>query len=158
METFFFFFLIFSSVFCISSLQHTPATLHPDPTPRMPSDEEWHVLWQLLIQIGLRDRRSQVFGLKLHPCPLVNEIPPDSLNCVLILHSGDGGTNKCFTIFMLWTLKHFVFITKICYKNVHKIQHQSKSYISILLIIFFYYNAALFYGKHTLYMIYFKYI
>ncbi len=39
----------------------------------------------ILMQCRLRDRRSRLFSLGLRPCPLRTEIPPDSLNLLIML-------------------------------------------------------------------------
>lgn len=44
----------------------------------------------LLRQYRLRDRRSRLFDLDLHPCPLCTHIPPGSLNLLHILCTVDG--------------------------------------------------------------------
>ncbi len=38
------------------------------------------------MQCRLRDRRSRLFSLGLRPCPLRTEIPPDSLNLLIVMH------------------------------------------------------------------------
>ncbi len=42
------------------------------------------------MQCRLRDRRSRLFSLGLRPCPLRTEIPPDSLNLLIMLCTVEG--------------------------------------------------------------------
>ncbi len=46
------------------------------------------------MQCRLRDRRSWLFSLGLRPCPLRTEIPPDSLNLLIMLCTVEGEISK----------------------------------------------------------------
>ncbi len=52
----------------------------------------------------LRDRRSRLFSLGLRPCPLRTEIPPDSLNLLIMLCTVEGEISKSLPIFLWGTL------------------------------------------------------
>ncbi len=56
------------------------------------------------MQCRLRDRRSRLFSLGLHPCPLRTEIPPDSLNLLIMLCTVEGEISKSLPIFLWGTL------------------------------------------------------
>ncbi len=56
------------------------------------------------MQCRLRDRRSRLFSLGLRPCPLRTEIPPDSLNLLIMLCTVEGEISKSLSIFLWGTL------------------------------------------------------
>ncbi len=56
------------------------------------------------MQCRLRDRRSRLFSLGLRPCPLRTEIPPDSLNLLIMLCTVEGEISKSLPIFLWGTL------------------------------------------------------
>ncbi len=56
------------------------------------------------MQCRLRDRRSRFFSLGLRPCPLRTEIPPDSLNLLIMLCTVEGEISKSLPIFLWGTL------------------------------------------------------
>ncbi len=56
------------------------------------------------MQCRLRDRRSRLFSLGLRPCPLCTEIPPDSLNLLIMLCTVEGEISKSLPIFLWGTL------------------------------------------------------
>ncbi len=60
--------------------------------------------WRFLMQCRLRDRRSLLFSLGLRPCPLRTEIPPDSLNLLIMLCTVEGEISKSLPIFLWGTL------------------------------------------------------
>ncbi len=64
------------------------------------------------MQCRLRDRRSRLFSLGLRPCPLRTEIPPDSLNLLIMLCTVEGEISKSFPSFLWGTL--FLNISIIC--------------------------------------------
>ena len=64
------------------------------------------------MQCHLRDRRSRLFSLVLHTCPLDTEIPPDSLNLLIMLGTVKGEISKSLPIFLWETL--FLNISIIC--------------------------------------------
>ncbi len=50
------------------------------------------------MQCRLRDRRSRLFSLGLRPCPLRTEIPPDSLNLLIMLCTVEGEISKSYLV------------------------------------------------------------
>ncbi len=71
------------------------------------------------MQCRLRDRRSRLFSLGLRPCPLRTEIPPDSLNLLIMLCTVEGEISKSLPIF-LWgniVFKHSIIFSRICWQT-----------------------------------------
>ncbi len=69
--------------------------------------------------IRLRDRRSRLFSLGLHPCPLRTEIPPDSLNLIIMLCTVEGEISKSLPIFLWGTLflNISIIFSRICWQT-----------------------------------------
>src|SRR4029434_10200670 len=70
------------------------------------------------MQCRLRDRRSRLFSLGFCPCPLRTEIPPDSLNLLIMLCTLEGEISKSLPIFLGDTLFLNISITcsRICWQ------------------------------------------
>ncbi len=58
----------------------------------------------ILDAVPLRDQRSRLFSLGLRPCPLRTEIPPDSLNLLIMLCTVEGEISKSLPVFLWGTL------------------------------------------------------
>ncbi len=71
------------------------------------------------MQCRLRDRRSRLFSLGLHPCPLRTEIPPDSLNLLIMLCTVEGEISKSLPIFLWGTLflNISIIFSRICWQT-----------------------------------------
>ncbi len=71
------------------------------------------------MQCRLRDRRSRLFSLGLRPCPLRTEIPPDSLNLLIILCTVEGEISKSLPIFLWGTLflNISIIFSRICWQT-----------------------------------------
>ncbi len=71
------------------------------------------------MQCRLRDRRSRLFSLGLRPCPLRTEIPPDSLNLLIMLCAVEGEISKSLTIFLWGTLflNISIIFSRICWQT-----------------------------------------
>ncbi len=71
------------------------------------------------MQCRLRDRRSRLFSLGLHPCPLHTEIPPDSLNLLIMLCTVEGEISKSLPIFLWGTLflNISIIFSRICWQT-----------------------------------------
>ncbi len=71
------------------------------------------------MQCRLRDRRSRLFSLGLRPCPLRNEIPPDSLNLLIMLCTVEGEISKSLPIFLWGTLflNISIIFSRICWQT-----------------------------------------
>ncbi len=71
------------------------------------------------MQCRLRDRRSQLFSLGLRPCPLCTEIPPDSLNLLIMLCTVEGEISKSLPIFLWGTLflNISIIFSRICWQT-----------------------------------------
>ncbi len=69
--------------------------------------------------IRLRDRRSRLFSLGLCPCPLRTEIPPDSLNLLIMLCTVEGEISKSLPIFLWGTLflNISIIFSRICWQT-----------------------------------------
>ncbi len=69
--------------------------------------------------IRLRDRRSRLFSLGLRPCPLHTEIPPDSLNLLIMLCTVEGEISKSLPIFLWGTLflNISIIFSRICWQT-----------------------------------------
>ncbi len=67
----------------------------------------------------LRDRRSRLFSLGLRPCPLRTEIPPDSLNLLIMLCTVEGEISKSLPIFLWGTLflNISIIFSRICWQT-----------------------------------------
>ncbi len=70
------------------------------------------------MQCRLRDRRSRLFSLGLRPCPLRTEIPPDSLNLLIMLCTVEGEISKSLPIFLWGTLflNISIIFSRICWQ------------------------------------------
>ncbi len=75
--------------------------------------------WRFLMQCRLRDRRSRLFSLGLRPCPLRTEIPPDSLNLLIMLCTVEGEISKSLPIFLWGTLflNISIIFSRICWQT-----------------------------------------
>ncbi len=71
------------------------------------------------MQCRLRDRRSRLFSLGLRPCPLRTEIPPDSLNLLIMLCTVEGEISKSLPIFLWGTLflNISIIFSRICWQT-----------------------------------------
>ncbi len=71
------------------------------------------------MQCRLRDRRSRLFSLGLRPCPLCTEIPPDSLNLLVMLCTVEGEISKSLPIFLWGTLflNISIIFSRICWQT-----------------------------------------
>ncbi len=71
------------------------------------------------MQCRLRDRRSRLFSLGLRPCPLRTEIPPDSLNLLIMLCTVEGEISKSLPIFLWGTLflNISIILSRICWQT-----------------------------------------
>ncbi len=71
------------------------------------------------MQCRLRDRRSRLFSLGLHPCPLRTEIPPDSLNLLIMWCTVEGEISKSLPIFLWGTLflNISIIFSRICWQT-----------------------------------------
>ncbi len=71
------------------------------------------------MQCRLRDRRSRLFSLGLRPCPLRTEIPPDSLNLLIMLCTVEGEISKSLLIFLWGTLflNISIIFSRICWQT-----------------------------------------
>ncbi len=71
------------------------------------------------MQCRLRDRRSRLFSLGLRPCPLRTEIPPDSLNLLIMLCTVEGEISKSLPIFLWVTLllNISIIFSRICWQT-----------------------------------------
>ncbi len=71
------------------------------------------------MQCRLRDRRSRLFSLGLRPCPLHTEIPPDSLNLLIMLCTVEGEISKSLPIFLWGTLflNISIIFSRICWQT-----------------------------------------
>ncbi len=71
------------------------------------------------MQCRLRDRRSRLFSLGLRPCPLRTEIPPDSLNLLIMLCTVEGEISKYLPIFLWGTLflNISIIFSRICWQT-----------------------------------------
>ncbi len=71
------------------------------------------------MQCRLRDRRSRLFSLGLRPCPLRTEIPPDSLNLLIMLCIVEGEISKSLPIFLWGTLflNISIIFSRICWQT-----------------------------------------
>ncbi len=71
------------------------------------------------MQCRLRDRRSRLFSLGLRPCPLRTEIPPDSLNFLIMLCTVEGEISKSLPIFLWGTLflNISIIFSRICWQT-----------------------------------------
>ncbi len=71
------------------------------------------------MQCRLRDRRSRLFILGLRPCPLRTEIPPDSLNLLIMLCTVEGEISKSLPIFLWGTLflNISIIFSRICWQT-----------------------------------------
>ncbi len=71
------------------------------------------------MQCRLRDRRSWLFSLGLRPCPLHTEIPPDSLNLLIMLCTVEGEISKSLPIFLWGTLflNISIIFSRICWQT-----------------------------------------
>ncbi len=71
------------------------------------------------MQCRLRDRRSRLFSLGLRPCPLCTEIPPDSLNLLIMLCTVEGEISKSLPIFLWGTLflNISIIYSRICWQT-----------------------------------------
>ncbi len=65
------------------------------------------------------DRRSRLFSLGLRPCPLRTEIPPDSLNLLIMLCTVEGEISKSLPIFLWGTLflNISIIFSRICWQT-----------------------------------------
>ncbi len=72
-----------------------------------------------MMQCRLRDRRSRLFSLGLRPCPLRTEIPPDSLNLLIMLCTVEGEISKSLPIFLWGTLflNISIIFSRICWQT-----------------------------------------
>ncbi len=75
--------------------------------------------WRFLMQCRLRDQRSRLFSLGLRPCPLRTEIPPDSLNLLIMLCTVEGEISKSLPIFLWGTLflNISIIFSRICWQT-----------------------------------------
>ncbi len=71
------------------------------------------------MQCRLRDRRSRLFSLGLRPCPLRTEIPPDSLNLLIMLCTVEGEISKSLPNFLWGTLflNISIIFSRICWQT-----------------------------------------
>ncbi len=71
------------------------------------------------MQCRLRDRRSRLFSLGLRPCPLRTEIPPYSLNLLIMLCTVEGEISKSLPIFLWGTLflNISIIFSRICWQT-----------------------------------------
>ncbi len=71
------------------------------------------------MQCRLRYWRSRLFSLGLHPCPLRTEIPPDSLNLLIMLCTVEGEISKSLLIFLWGTLflNISIIFSRICWQT-----------------------------------------
>ncbi len=71
------------------------------------------------MQCRLRDRRSRLSSLGLRPCPLRTEIPPDSLNLLIMLCTVEGEISKSLPIFLWGTLflNISIIFSRICWQT-----------------------------------------
>ncbi len=71
------------------------------------------------MQCRLRDGRSRLFSLGLCPCPLRTEIPPDSLNLLIMLCTVEGEISKSLPIFLWGTLflNISIIFSRICWQT-----------------------------------------
>ncbi len=71
------------------------------------------------MQCRLRDRRSRLFSLGLRPCPLCTEIPPDSLNLLIMVCTVEGEISKSLPIFLWGTLflNISIIFSRICWQT-----------------------------------------
>ncbi len=71
------------------------------------------------MQCRLRDQRSRLFSLGLRPCPLRTEIPPDSLNLLIMLCTVEGEISKSLPIFLWGTLflNISIIFSRICWQT-----------------------------------------
>ncbi len=73
----------------------------------------------ILDAVPPEDRRSRLFSLGLRPCPLRTEIPPDSLNLLIMLCTVEGEISKSLPIFLWGTLflNISIIFSRICWQT-----------------------------------------